>query len=188
MLKRIASVMGAAILAFGALSGCGESPSAPETTGAAVDQFDKLTTSGSTGPTIDSETGSPFTLKPYERLLKELKLTDEQAAKARRCLEQYSHCVKEARKTYEKAQHEINKRYEHAVREIKHLVEKGELTADQGREKIAAAKAKAQAAHRELLASAKKSVAQCERSFEHCIREFLTREQIARWERLMKKR
>src|SRR5688572_13668158 len=92
MLKRIAPFLGAAILALGALSACGDSPSAPVDSTSPIDQIQKLTAATDAPSSSVGETLSPnalFKPKPFESMLKGLKLTDAQVVKARRCLEQY---------------------------------------------------------------------------------------------------
>jgi hypothetical protein len=194
MLKRYASLMGAAILMFGALYGCGDSPSSPETTGSAVTSSAKISASGESlkdGPGDgENPPAAPglhkglFKPKPYEKWLKQLDLTEAQAIAVRRCLERYRNCLSEAETAFNRSVREANTAYERAVREVKSAVEHGTLTPEQGRERIKSLGERLRAAHNRALETAKSNVANCERAFEHCIREHLTRQQIAKWERL----
>lgn len=186
MLKRIAPVFGAAILALGALSACGDSPSAPETTGSAIDQVQKLTVGNATptSNTTGDQATSIFKPKPFERQLNALRLSDDQKAKARRCLEQYYNCLKESEAAYKRAVNGINSSYERYVREIKAQVANGRITAEKGRELIKIAGERARSALKAALETARGNVATCEKNFQRCIREVLTREQIAKWEKI----
>ena len=179
MLRRTASIAAASILALTALSGCGDTPTANDPT----------TTSESTpllkeGLPTEQSIIHLFKPKPYEQWLRELKLTEAQARSAKACLESYRRCLKETETHYTRKAAEIRKRLENALREIRQAVEHGTITKEQGRERAKAAEDRARAALKEAQDAARAQVAQCERSFERCIREFLTREQIAKWEKM----
>jgi polyhydroxyalkanoate synthesis regulator phasin len=188
MLKRIAPVVGAAILAFAALDGCTDSPSSPASPQAAgADRVEKIatpsTTTLSVGDAKPSGVGM-FMPKPYEKWLRELRLTDAQAASARNCLAHYRDCLKDAESAFNNARAEILARQERALREVRQLVERGTITADQARARIKEINERTKAALKEAETQAKTHVRDCEERFEHCIREFLTREQIAKWEKI----
>jgi hypothetical protein len=192
MLKRTTTLLAAgAILMSGALAtlttGCDDSPASPATT-SSLSTDDATAGVAKSSPQLmgdEAPTGAGiFAPKPYERWLRELRMTDAQAASARRCLESYRRCLRDAEITYIHTKNELRQQKERSAREIRQAVEAGRITADQGRERLRQLEERIARALRENEAAAKSNVANCERAFQRCIREFLTREQIARWERL----
>lgn len=122
--------------------------------------------------------------RPYQRILAQLHLTEEQTAAIRICFTEYRECVTSASTRYRAARTESHETLKAGLARVRAAVEGGTMT----REEAGAAVKSLTEAYREqvkgLDTAFRAAIAACQTALEECIKGHLTEEQLVRWNRL----
>jgi polyhydroxyalkanoate synthesis regulator phasin len=194
MLKRFASIIGAAALAFVVFAGCNDAPTSPDES-----SFDKAAISGQTGvsfdeqnlfrdpPTGDRGMRDPGMRNPglsLERLVRILSLSERQARAMEDCLESHRECMETVNTRMRETRQELMEEFRERMAEIREAVEEGEMTRAEAREAIQTLSTRIRGALRTAMEQHRNGITRCKNALDDCVEEFLTEEQLAIWERL----
>ena len=123
-------------------------------------------------------------MRPYQRILAQLRLTEEQAAAIRVCFTEYRECVNSASTRYRTARTTSHETLKAGIARVRAALEAGDMTREEARAIIGELTETYRAEVARLNEALKAAVAACQTALEDCIKSNLTEEQLARWNRL----
>ena len=123
-------------------------------------------------------------IRSYERIIRQLQLSERQTAAVRECFANYRECATSAATRYRNARAEKSEALRNGMERVRAAAINGSMT----REEAGAAYARMNREYRQEVATLneafKAATDACRDSVESCIEGFLTEDQLVRWNRL----
>jgi hypothetical protein len=136
------------------------------------------------GESSDTRGFGRFELRSYERILRQLQLSERQVAAIRVCFTEYRECATSSATRYRNARGEMSDALKNGIARVRAAVEGGSMTRQEAGEAIARLTRTYRQDVTALNDAFKSAVDACKASLDSCIESHLTEEQLVRWNRL----
>lgn len=137
-------------------------------------------------PPLPPPTGGDMRAKPFDRILRALRLTDAQKEAVKVCLDDFQACAKANMDTYRDARKELMDEFRTTAQGIRAALQAGTITTEEARTQMRAAMVALREAMKPIDEAMRAGMQSCHTALDECIHPILTPEQWALWQRLVR--